>query len=78
MTGWLWRRTERILAAHLPAARLAAVLGDLAEEYAGQRVAKGSWRAALWLVRETRSLARAYESAGHTAPTRRTRSLSLD
>ena len=78
MTGWLWRRTERILASHLPAGRLPAVLGDLAEEYAGQRVAKGSWRAALWLVRETRSLARAYESARHTAPTRQARSLSFD
>ena len=76
MTGWLWRRTERILASHLPAARVAAVLGDLAEEYAGQRAARGSWRAALWLVRETRSLARAYESATHTVATSGARSLS--
>ena len=78
MSGWIWRRTERILSAHVPAARLPALLGDLAEDYAGQRAAKGYWRSAAWLIRETRSLARAYRAARKATFTPRARYLSCD
>ena len=60
MNRLLWRWTEHRIERHVPPARRRAILGDLAEDYADQRASHGRARAALWLVRETRSVSRAY------------------
>jgi predicted permease len=60
MTGRLWRMVEARLRRTLPAHRADAVLTDLAEDYADRRQRTNTWRAALWLILESRSLSVAY------------------
>lgn len=58
----LRRLIERRLARRLPPGRSAAVIGDLIEDYRRQQSARGRWRAALWLVRESESIVAAYRA----------------
>ena len=63
MTAVLWRWAERTLSRHVPQDRVSAVLGDLEEDFAEQVRIRGSIRAVVWLIRETRSVSRAYARA---------------
>jgi predicted permease len=58
--GILWRLVERRLCRVIAPQRQAAVLGDLQEDYTRRRASGGSIDAALWLLREARSLTREY------------------
>jgi predicted permease len=58
-----WRLVERWLSRRLPARSLDAVLGDLQDDYARRRATAGRTRAAVWLWREARSVARAYRES---------------
>lgn len=60
MTALLWRLVESRLRRTMPGPRLDSILGDLAEDHAREVARRGRLRAGLWLVRETRSLERAY------------------
>jgi predicted permease len=61
MPSWVWRVVERHLRRRLPAGAAGPALGDLAEDYEGQRRSLGRLRSALWLLREARSLSQSYE-----------------
>ena len=63
MRATLWRFVEWRLARHAPATHAASTLGDLAEDYARRRAQSGEIASAVWLLRETRSLTRAYHTA---------------
>lgn len=65
--GWLWYVAERRLTRVVPPLQLPSVIGDLEEDYARRRATVGPIRARLWLVRESRSLARAYRAAAGPA-----------
>jgi putative ABC transport system permease protein len=68
MAGLLWRIVEWRLWRLLPPAHRSSTVGDLAEDYAIHRAANGRVRAALWLLREAWSLARAYRAARVIVP----------
>ncbi len=55
-----WRLAERQLSRVVPADRLTAILGDLAADHESVLVRRGRLLAALWMLRETASLLRAY------------------
>lgn len=59
----LWLVVERRLRQSVPPKHLASTLGDLAEDYARRLASGGRIRAGRWLIREARSLARAYRAA---------------
>jgi hypothetical protein len=59
----MWRWAERTITRHTPPDRVSAVLGDLAEDYDEQLELRGRIWAVVWLIRETRSLSRAYARA---------------
>lgn len=58
----LWRYIERRLNRELPRDTADPLLGDLAEDYARKRRAAGAMSAAIWVVREARSLTRTYRT----------------
>jgi predicted permease len=60
MSGWLWRRIEARLRRDVPGDRVWPVLVELAEDYAERRSQMSGFRAGLWLLAESRSLAREY------------------
>jgi putative ABC transport system permease protein len=77
MRDLLWRVVLWRLARRLPPSSASAALGDLEEDYGRQLASTGRLRADLWLIREARSLDRAYrrqywfkpgiaESKGHS------------
>jgi putative ABC transport system permease protein len=57
----LWRFVEWRLNRHLTPTELLTTLGDLDEDFAQRRRDVGSVRAAVWLIREARSVASAYK-----------------
>jgi len=63
LASLVWRLTERRLRRVLPPARVASVLGDLAEDFARRRTTAGVVRAHVWLIGEARSLRAAYRAA---------------
>jgi putative ABC transport system permease protein len=63
MRDLVWRLIERRLRRSLPAVHQASTIGDLAEDYAHCRAARGRIGAWLWLLREVRSLTKAYRGA---------------
>ena len=63
MRATLWRLVEWQVGRHAPSAHVASIIGDLAEDYARRRAHSGEIASAAWLLRETRSLTRAYRTA---------------
>jgi putative ABC transport system permease protein len=63
MRDLVWRLIERRLRRSLPAMHQASTIGDLAEDYAHCRATRGRIGAWLWLLREVRSLTKAYRGA---------------
>jgi putative ABC transport system permease protein len=59
-----WRFVEVRLRRSVPPETFPSVLGDLAEDYDKRRAAHGSLHADVWLLREGRSIARAYVAVG--------------
>ena len=84
MRGPIWTLVERRLRRAIPPAKHAATIGDLAEDYARQRAQAGSLRGNLWLLKEARSLARAYRLSNSrtvhisTSPHQRARLMLFD
>ena len=65
----LWRLLEWRLRRVVPLARVDTVIGDLAEDWARYRLTAGRLKAVIWLIREARSLERAYHvSTSATLP----------
>lgn len=58
----LWL-VERRLRRVVPPLRLPSILGDLVEDYVRQRATRGPLWCGLWLLRESRSLTRAYRKS---------------
>ena len=74
MRSLVWRFVAWRLRRHLTPTQLVTTLGDLEEDLARQLQLAGSWRAALWLIAETRSVAAAYRDSTRTVDAPRTRS----
>ena len=68
MDGPLWRIVEWRVRRRAPAVHAASILGDLSEDYSHQRDKSGPVASRLWLLREARSIARAYRA--HNRPPR--------
>jgi putative ABC transport system permease protein len=75
----IWRLAERRIRRALPPQSVDPVLGDLAEDFAAREEQSGAFRASVWLMAESRSLAAEYEinSHGRTAVTRMMRLSTL-
>lgn len=58
----LWRLIEWQVRRHAPSAHVASILGDLAEDYARRRARFSAAASTIWLLREARSLTRAYRA----------------
>lgn len=71
MTRLLWRLVEQRLRQALPRERVDHTLGDLMEDHARRRAARGALNAAVWVIRECRSLTRAYGRTPARPPRRR-------
>jgi putative ABC transport system permease protein len=63
MRGLVWRFALSQLRKHVPHPYFESVTGDLNEDYEERRRRIGPLRAWVWLIRETRSVTRAYRTA---------------
>jgi putative ABC transport system permease protein len=63
MRGLVWRFVVSHLRKHVPHPYFESVTGDLLEDYEHRRRGVGRMRAQVWLIRETRSVTRAYRGA---------------
>jgi predicted permease len=62
MHGPLWRFIESHVRRYVPGPHVASILGDLSEDYARRRAASGAIGSRIWLLREARSITRAYRA----------------
>ena len=68
MRDLLWRGCEWRIRRLVPPWHAASTIGDLAEDYARVRAARGEAASALWLIRESVSLTRAYRAGRKRQP----------
>ena len=63
MRALLWRLVESRVRRHVPSPHVASILGDLAEDYARRRAHFNAVASTIWILREARSVTRAYRAA---------------